>query len=1304
MAKGLGRFKNPNSNNPMNTTIKQISRLRLTAVVAGSIVLSCSLAMAQTVRQNTPEAQNPTGTSVTVATQNQVPPPIDDDIIMLSPFQVDASKDKGYFAENTLAGSRMRVNVSDLGAAISVVTKQQMEDTASLDINDVFRYEIGTEGTWTYTPTGQTFRADGVADAIAGNTFGNNMTGTVTNSTANRVRGLGSPDYALNYYKRIAQIPFDSYNAASIEINRGPNSLLFGIGSPAGIVNMTTAQALIGKNTGQVQIRIDDRGSNRASFNFNKTLFKNKLAIYGALLYDDRQYERKPSYDMTRRQYGAITYKPFKGTTIRASIEGYSNDNRRPNSIMPRDGVTEWRKAGMPYYDSTTQQILSYATGSELGVYSPSMSSPNAQQLWDFLSARGYTQGNADPNKNISPVAASSTDPTTVNYSINGVNIFGTTLLGTRYFSGGTENPFYVPIGFQTGRAFQQISNGALQYWSQGSLRQATSFNASGAKQYAFSTTRTDTSYIYNNPAWAAVYDRAWTESALWTRPNEVTGIYGALYPTVSDTSIYDWKNVNILSMNYASQRNTTYNIELEQEIIPNLLHFTAGWFRQDFDSMQSYTVANMNATTLQVDTNIYYPDGTKNPYFGRVYVVDQDPDRYGDSWSTDEYRAMLAFTPDFTKNKGWTKWLGRHQILGLASYLDEQRTTFRRRIAYYHGSAAAEIQYMGWQESPSFSYQSSNASKRYFYLSDSGDAVTQAVGAGAYNDDLISGTIRLYDYASGQWNDHALSMIWPDFNNGTTRNGRTLTSFAAAWNGYLWEDRIITTIGVRRDINKTRAVSQGALNGEAALSSTELFPDGYLDTSTFFNRWDQWSRQAGTTKSMGAVVKPFLHWNWITKRSADNLFWEFVENLGFSYNKSDNFNPAQVTQVDFFGNVLPKPVGNGKDYGVQFSLLKGKLYARVNWFESTNENAIQSPIALQRLSGQIDTWSYRSWLGFIYMLNDGLDPINDADWTTTLKKYIENDNAAVTADVNAMQTWAGDKWGLGNWKYYDKNYIGGNIAGTSMLEAKGVEVTIQFNPTSNWTIKFTASKNETRVSNVLKEYDAWHAYRYDAWDHANAADYLTGDAKTKYANKEVTDSTGRKIYMGSFWDSYGYYDSNSNGITLNANSSDPAYQNAKNYYNAVLVPYEYSAKASEGRLVDGQRKYNATVVTNYMFDRGALKGWSVGGAQRYSSKSVIGYYGASTGTNLDSRGNALLDIPDVNRPIYDDAQWYTDLWVAYTRKIFNDKVRMKLQLNVSDVFQSGGLKPIAVDYNGDVTAYRIMDPRVFILSATFDF
>ena len=56
-----------------------------------------------------------------------VAPEAEEDIVVLSPFEVVATQDKGYFAANTLAGSRMSTNISDLAASISVINKQQLE-------------------------------------------------------------------------------------------------------------------------------------------------------------------------------------------------------------------------------------------------------------------------------------------------------------------------------------------------------------------------------------------------------------------------------------------------------------------------------------------------------------------------------------------------------------------------------------------------------------------------------------------------------------------------------------------------------------------------------------------------------------------------------------------------------------------------------------------------------------------------------------------------------------------------------------------------------------------------------------------------------------------------------------------------------------------------------------------------------------------------------------------------------------------------------------------------------------------------
>ena len=65
--------------------------------------------------------------------------PEGEDIKTLSPFVVAVSpNDIGYYAENTLAGSRLNTSLADLAASITVVTRQQMLDTAAIDMNDVF--------------------------------------------------------------------------------------------------------------------------------------------------------------------------------------------------------------------------------------------------------------------------------------------------------------------------------------------------------------------------------------------------------------------------------------------------------------------------------------------------------------------------------------------------------------------------------------------------------------------------------------------------------------------------------------------------------------------------------------------------------------------------------------------------------------------------------------------------------------------------------------------------------------------------------------------------------------------------------------------------------------------------------------------------------------------------------------------------------------------------------------------------------------------------------------------------------------
>ena len=83
--------------------------------------------------------------------------------------------------------------------------------------------------------------------------------------------------------------------------------------------------------------------------------------------------------------------------------------------------------------------------------------------------------------------------------------------------------------------------------------------------------------------------------------------------------------------------------------------------------------------------------------------------------------------------------------------------------------------------------------------------------------------------------------------------------------------------------------------------------------------------------------------------------------------------------------------------------------------------------------------------------------------------------------------------------------------------------------------------------------------------------------------------------------------------------------------------------------------------------------------------------------------GVPVMDYSDVTKPIYDSANFYTDIWISYVLPRWR-KVQTKVQLNVSNVFENGGLRPVAANYDGSPYSFRIMDPRQYTLTTTFEF
>ena len=157
----------------------------------------------------------------------------EEEVFELSPFTIDAAGDEGYYASQTMAGGRLSASLKDTGAAVQVVTKEFMDDLGATGIEELLQYTTSSE------VAGILGNISGASEGGTGET---NVGGARRDPDgATRVRGLTAPDRTRNFF--VTDIPFDSYNTERIDINRGANSFLFGLASPAGIINNDLSRA-----------------------------------------------------------------------------------------------------------------------------------------------------------------------------------------------------------------------------------------------------------------------------------------------------------------------------------------------------------------------------------------------------------------------------------------------------------------------------------------------------------------------------------------------------------------------------------------------------------------------------------------------------------------------------------------------------------------------------------------------------------------------------------------------------------------------------------------------------------------------------------------------------------------------------------------------------------------------------------------------------------------------------------------------------------------------------------------------------
>jgi hypothetical protein len=346
----------------------------------------------------------------------------------------------------------------------------------------------------------------------------------------------------------------------------------------------------------------------------------------------------------------------------------------------------------------------------------------------------------------------------------------------------------------------------------------------------------------------------------------------------------------------------------------------------------------------------------------------------------------------------------------------------------------------------------------------------------------------------------------------------------------------------------------------------------------------------------------------------------------------------------------LPDPAGKGEDYGFSLTMFDGKFVLRANQYKTNvigTRAGTAGTIATRVLFVDRPNVQGQNGSPAVYQLQP-----KAAQWATLAA---EAAGRTLTADELKKETariMGVSEDFLDPFQY--------QVTATNDQIAKGREIELNYNPTTTWTMKLNVTEQESIDANLAPEVSTYLTNRIAFW-------------------KTIIDPTINRPWF-----------------TERYNNSTPAAD-----FIAVNATTPLAlAQATEGKSRPQIRKYRANFSTNYRLsgiaDHRVLKRFNVGGALRWEDKAAIGYYGVE-------QFPAVITALDPNRPVYDKPNLYVDAFIGYRTRLFSDKVGAMFQLNARNVTENGRLQRINAYPDGTASVYRIVERRLFILSATFD-
>ncbi len=1153
----------------------------------------------------------------------------EDEVFLLSPFEVSAGDNIGYSATHTLAGTRLRAELKDLGSAISVYNREFMEDLAAVDNESLLNYTVGAE-------------VGGVQSSFAGVGDGASVDerGNFNNPNSNtRIRGLNRADNTMNFF--LTDVPWDSYNVDRVDMQRGPNSILFGLGSPAGIINANTQDAFFG-DTGNAEVRIGSFGTSRGSININRSILEDELAVRLAGLADNRKFEQGPARDDRRRIYFATKYAPEflnNDTTtliINANVEsGYVRSNR-PRVLTPQDRIT-------PFLRPSRNSDGSFALLPGLN-----------GELFDPLLVRRREQdaiGLGQMNQRI---------------VVDGVEI---------------ENPNYNPaIG-----NYAQLFGGPLFMWEDPN---SSNFNAQITEINQRGGLAPD----------GSIDDNLATGFSRWTAPqNYITYAQDANLPFANfgqykqfhlqDSSIFNFYDQLIDGPNKEEWSNwDVMTLTLANTFFKNNLGYEIAYFEQNYDDGRVGITGFNDA--IYVDTNSHLADGSVNPNAGRPFISDsvqggnQIRDIYRDSFRATAF-GRLKFNEIFD---GWLgRILGVQTINGVYSeqYAREDRRTFHRygmEEAFYDVTGIIDGQ------------DNINIVNTTHYLGDTLLGRSSASGANLSNLNAVqlpsSTSVYFFDTT---WNA-------PDVDPGAPWDGNSTQSENPA-NYVGWTNRDFTVIDSMQGDNYNQLISNASLASSFVESNAFVWHGQLLDhaiVGTYGWREDTVETLQTNAPEIRSLVggtqrfrdvspevynldfEPTIEKgeseSWSVGVHVDRLpFFQFLPfELSLYYNEGNNFQPG-AGRVDLFGREIAAPSGMTVDQSILIGTKDGRYSLKITDFETSVNNATAGRIQGDWFIGRFVAWG-NNWANiFKHNISRGftLDGVAQEGDNRTWRYEMRDPNGSINPEYEAaaIADWEEfiaainsqfpdyvSAWQLDGLGTEVRNFSSQAPAGLNYVEntiSKGQEYEFIARPTNNWRIAINASRTEAIRNDVGGEALIQWVEFVDSY--INNPDSLAGDIR---------------IWSG-----------NGNSI--------------RNMWNSTFRSNYALTELLEGTSTPEMREWRFNAITNYRFSEGKLRGLSVGGALRWEDDVVIGYPIAT-----DSEGVTTFDL---SSPYKGPSNTKIDLTFGYRREVM-DGINWRIQLNLRNIFADDDLIPINVQPDGSPAAVRIPEPMTWTLTNTFEF